>query len=234
MKNLFFFGLLIIALISVQFTQAQTVDEIVDNYVNALGGKEKLMSLKTVKLEGSMSAQGTDLTLITTKSHGVGVRLDIEVMGTSNYQVANMTKGATFWPARGNDAPEEMEPDQYKSYVNQMDLQGALCNYKEKGNAVELVGKEKVEGEDANNLKITYKNGVVVNYFIDVKTSRLVKSVSKVSMQGQEMEMSTSYSNYKQNPDGYWFPYTVTQMQGTVTYDKISTNMPVDEGIFKN
>lgn len=234
MKNLFILGLLIIALVSVQFAQAQTVDEIVDNYLNALGGKEKMMALKTVKMEGSMSTQGTDLTITSTKSHLVGVRLDIDVMGTSNYQVANMTKGSTFWPARGNDAPEEMEPEQYKSYVNQMDVQGALCNYKEKGTTVELIGKEKVEGDEAYNLKITYKNGLVVNYFIDSKSYRLVKSLSKVNVQGQEMEVSTSYSNYKQNTDGYWFPYSVTQMQGTIVYDKISTNIPVDESIFKN
>lgn len=221
-------------MVMVQFTQAQTVDEIVDKYVAALGGKEKMMALKTVKMEGSMSTQGVDLTLTSTRSHMIGIRLDIEVMGTSNYQVANTTKGSAFWPIRGQTAPEDMEPDQFKSAQNQMDLQGALVNYKDKGTNVELIGKETVDGSEAYNLKVTYKNGVVANYFIDSKTSRLVKTSGKQTVNGSEMEITTSYSDYKQNTDGYWFPYSITNMQGTIVYDKIQTNIPIDESIYKN
>ena len=175
MKNLAILGLFIMAMILVQFAHAQTADEVVDKYIAALGGKEKLMSLKTVKMEGSMSVQGTDLTITATRSHMVGMRMDIEVMGMSNYQVANTTKGASFWPVQGMDAPVDMEPEQYKSVSNQLDLHGALCNYKEKGHTVELLGSEKVDGNDAHKLKVTFKNGVVSNYFIDAKTGRLLK-----------------------------------------------------------
>lgn len=234
MKNLAILGLFIMAMILVQFAHAQTADEVVDKYIAALGGKEKLMSLKTVKMEGSMSVQGTDLTITATRSHMVGMRMDIEVMGMSNYQVANTTKGASFWPVQGMDAPVDMEPEQYKSVSNQLDLHGALCNYKEKGHTVELLGNEKVDGNDAHKLKVTFKNGVVSNYFIDAKTGRLLKTTGMAKVQGEEMEVSSTYSDYKQNADGYWFAYSVSQMQGTIIYDKISTNIPVDESIFKN
>lgn len=222
------------AMVFVQFAHAQTADEVVDKYIAALGGKEKLMSLKTIKMEGSMSTQGVDLTIVNTRSHMVGTRMDIEVMGTQNYQVANPTKGSSFWPVRGMDAPEEMPAEQFKSAVNQLDVQGALCNYKEKGTTVELIGKETVDGAETNKLKITYKNGVVINYFIDTKTNRLVKTAGTMNVNGQDMEVSTGYGDYKQNADGYWFAYSVTNMQGTITYEKISTNIPVDESIFKN
>ena len=234
MRNLIIFGLFVMAMIVVQFAQAQTVDEIVDKNIAAMGGKEKLMSLKTVKMEGTMSVQGTDLTITNTRSHMTGIRLDIDVMGTSNYQVANTTKGAAFWPVRGMDAPQDMEPDQFKSAQNQMDLQGSFCNYKDKGTTIELIGKETVDGSEANKLKITYKNGVVSTYFIDTKTNRLVKSSGMMNVNGQEMEVVTSYADYRQNADGYWFAYSITTQQGTITYDKITTNMPVDESIFKN
>ncbi|CAN5890776.1 hypothetical protein BH11BAC4_BH11BAC4_26800 [soil metagenome] len=234
MKNLIIFGLFVMALICVQFAQAQTVDEIVDKNVAAMGGKEKLMSLKTVKMEGTMSTQGFELAITNTRTNMVGVRLDIEVNGSTNYQVANTTKGSAFWPVRGMDAPEEMEPAQFKSAQNQMDLQGALCNYKAKGTTVELAGKETVDGAEANKLKVTFKNGIVINYFIDTKTDRLVKSTGMVNTNGQEMEVVTTYSGYKQNADGYWFAYEVTTQQGTISYEKISTNIPIDESIYKN
>ena len=234
MKNLAILGLFIMAMILVQFAHAQTADEVVDKYIASLGGKDKLMSLKTVKMEGSMSVQGTDLTITATRSHMVGMRMDIEVMGMSNYQVANTTKGASFWPVQGMDAPVDMEPEQYKSVSNQLDLHGALCNYKEKGHTVELLGNEKLDGNDTHKLKVTFKNGVVSTYYIDAKTGRLLKTTGMAKVQGEEMEVSSTYSDYKQNADGYWFAYSVTQMQGTIVYDKISTNIPVDESIFKN
>ena len=236
MKNLIVFGLFVLAMVLVQFVQAQTqtVDEIVDKYINALGGKEKMIALKTVKMEGSLSTQGIDITLTNTRSHGIGMRVDFEAMGTSNYRVANTTKGSVFMPAMGMTAPDDMPEDQFKSAINQMDLQGALCNYKEKGTSIELIGKEMVEGAEANNLKVTFKNGVITNYYIDSKTSRLVKSSSRQSMNGQEMDVVTSYADYRQNGDGYWFPYSTTNQQGTIVYDKIQTNIPVDESIYKN
>jgi len=175
-----------------------------------MGGKEKLATLKSVKMSGTMSVQGTDISLTLTKVHLTGMRMDIEAMGTSNYQLANNAKGWIFMPVMGMDSPKEMDADQYKTSINQMDVQGNLFNYKEKGTTVELVGKEMVDGSEANKIKTTFKNGESATYFIDTKTNR------------------------KQNADGYWFAYSMTNSQGTIIYDKIETNVPVDEKIFSN
>ena len=48
----------IVALISTQSIKAQTLDEVVNNYEIANGGKEKLLSLKSVKMIGSIDVQG--------------------------------------------------------------------------------------------------------------------------------------------------------------------------------
>ncbi len=234
MKNLIILGLFIIAMVLVQFTQAQTVDEIIDKYIAALGGKEKLLALKTIKMEGNLSTQGIDVSITSTRSHMVGVRIDFEAMGTSNYRVANPTKGTVYMPAMGMSAPEDMPDDQYKSMANQMDVQGALVNYKEKGTTVEFLGNEKVDAADAYKLKVTFKNGVVTNYYIDTKSHRLIKSASRQNMNGEEVNVETTYSDFRQNTDGYWFPYNSVNMQGTTTFDKIQTNIPVDENIYKN
>jgi len=53
-------------------------------------------------------------------------------------------------------------------------------------------------------------------------------------VQGQEMDVETSFADFKQNADGYWFPYTINTMQGAITFEKIETNVPVDEKLFKN
>lgn len=209
---------------------AQTVDEIINKYVTAMGGKEKLASLKTVKMTGSMNDGAVTLTL--TRSQMIGTRTDIEFNGNSYYQFANNKKGQVLMPPM-TDA-EEMDAETYKSFENQVDIQGGLFNYKEKGNTVELVGTEKVGAADAYHLKLTFKNGRISNYYIDKATNRLVKTSGKTFMNGQEMDTESTFTDYKQNADGYWFPYTITSTRGPIVFSKIETNIPVDEKIYAN
>lgn len=233
MRNLFIFGLFIIALVMVQSAQAQTADDIIDKYINALGGKAKLVTLNSVKMTGSLNVQGTDVAVTITKLHNVGVRSDFEVMGTSNYQIIAVNKGVTFMPVQGMSSPTDMTEDQIKAGQTQLDVQSVLLDYKTKGTTVELAGTEKIGDEDNYKLKITFKNGVVTNYFIGSKNFRLNKSSGKRNVNGEDVEVETTYTNYKQNADGYWFAYTNGTMQGEINFDKIETNIKVEESIFK-
>jgi hypothetical protein len=233
MKPIMIFGLFIMAMVVAQFAQAQTADDVVNKYLTAMGGKEKLNSLKTVKMEGNLSVMGNDVAIIMTKKHLVGMRMDISVMGTENYQIVTPTKGIVFMPVQGMSEPTEMPAEQLKSASTQLDIQGTLVDYKEKGSTIELIGKEKVDGEDCFNLKVTYKSGLVSTFFISEKTGFIVKTSGKRAVNGEEIEVATTYSNYKQNGDGYWFAYTAVNMQGQTDYSKIDTNVAVDENIFK-
>ena len=233
MKPLMIFGLFIMAIVFAQFAHAQTADDIIAKYVTAMGGKEKITSLNTVKMEGNMSVMGNDVAIVMTKKHLVGMRMDISVMGTENYQIVTPAKGMVFMPVQGMSEPTEMTADQLKSAQSQLDIQGALLDYKEKGTTVELAGKETVDGEESYNLKVTYKSGLVSNYYISSKTSFIIKTTGKRNINGEEVEVATTFSNYKQNADGYWFAYTSTNMQGTIDYSKIDANVVVDENIFK-
>ncbi len=230
MKNLFISALFLTALAVGQYATAQTVDEIVKLNIEAMGGAEKIASLKTLKMEGTLNTQGVDVMITSTTAHLKGMRVDIEVMGTSNYQVANTTEGWVYMPVMGMSTAQKMDDEQFKAAQNQMDLTGTFLNYKEKGTTIELAGKE----SDAYKLNVVYKNGIKKTVFIDIKTNRIIKSLGITKVNGEDTETETTMSDYKQNADGYWFPYSVSTMQGTTLYDKISTNVTVDEGIFKN
>jgi len=232
MKTLMISGLLIITMTLAQTLQAQTANDVVNKYIAAMGGREKLASLKTVKAEGSLTVQGTDVAMVITKKHLAGMRVDISVMGTENYQILTPAKGTIFMPVQGMSEPTVMPDEQLKAGQSQLDLEGPLVNYEDKGTTVELAGIENVDGENCYNLKVTDKNGITTNYFISANTSFIVKTIGKRVMNGEEIDVSTNYSNYKQNADGFWFPYSTTNMQGTTDFSKIDTNIPVDESIF--
>jgi outer membrane lipoprotein-sorting protein len=225
-------GLLAIAaLVSAQAINAQTIDEVVTKYVDALGGKEKLASLKSARMEGALNVSGTDVALIITKLNMTGQRNDIVAMGMSGYQVYTPAAGWTYMPFMGQSSPEAMKDEEVKTGAGMLDLQGALFNYKEKGNQLELLGKENAENTDCYKVKATLKSGRVMTYFIDSKTYFIVKSVATQNVPGEE-EVVNTYANYKANENGYIFPFTNTIARGEITFSKIETNVAVDEKIF--
>ncbi len=234
MKSLMIFCLFLLCLVLVQFTQAQTADEVIDKYIAAIGGKEKMLALKTVKMDGSLSVQGFDVGVVTTIAHGVGSRTDISVPGMGEgYQIMTPTKGWNFMPFQGQTAPEEATEEQVKAGQNGLDLQSPFLNYKEKGNTVELLGKEKTEGKDCYKLKLTNKFGKVTTVFIDTVTNYRIKSVTSVEVNGEKMDVESVFSDFKKNADGYVFAYSQTSPRGTITYSSIEVNKPVDPNIFK-
>ena len=214
---------------------AQTADEIVAKNIEAMGGAAKLSALTSVKRSGNLSTQGMDIPMTMTVSHLKGMRVDIEIMGTSNYQILTPEKGFMFFPIQQMTEPKELDAETVKAGQSQLDVQGPLFNYKEKGNTVEYVATEKVDGADAYKLKLTGKSGKTSYYFIDTKSNRIVKTTGKSKgPDGGEVDVETMFSDYKQTADGYWFAYSTTTPQGPIVFDKIETNVKVDENIFKN
>jgi|GWRWMinimDraft_5_1066013.scaffolds.fasta_scaffold07746_2 hypothetical protein len=233
MKKLMNFLCFLMTLITVQVTQAQTVDEIINKHIDAIGGKEKMMALNSVKFEGSLNTQGFDVVLVVTVLNGKGARTDISVPGMSEgYRIVTPTKGWNFLPFQGMTGPEDAPDDQVQSGQSQLDIQSPLLNYAAKGHKVELLGNEKVDGADCYKLKITYKNGKVSTLFINTTSYYKVKSISKTNVGGQEMDLETTFTDFKKLPEGYVFPYSSTNQSGTIIYSSIEVNKPVDEKIF--
>jgi len=227
-------GLLTLAaLINVQSTKAQTADEIIGKYETALGGKEKLLAIKSVKMVGNLNVQGMDVGVTTTALNGVGSRNDISVPGMGEgFQVVNATKGWDFMPFMGQANPEEISADQAKAAQGLLDLQGVLVNYKEKGSQVELLGKEKVDTAECYKLKVTNKQGVVSTLYIDATTYYRVKNITKMKTANGDADVETGYGDFKKTADGYVFPFSQTMERGTIVFSSIDVNKPVDEKIF--
>lgn len=233
MRHLMMFAILVLLLVSVQFSKAQSVDEIIDKHIAALGGKEKLLSLISLKMEGSMNMQGMDISVTNTIKQQVGSRLDISVPGMGEgYQILNTSKGWNFMPFQGQSSPEEVPEQDVKLDQTKLDVQGVLVNYKEKGTTVTLEGQEKIDNVACYKLKVTTKNGKTTTLFIDGTTYYRVKSISTIKTPEGEQESETTYADFKKNADGFTFPYSQSNSRGTIIFSNIETNKPVDEGIF--
>jgi len=215
---------------------AQTVDEIIDKHIEAVGGKDKIAALKSVRMETNLSIQGQDIPVIQTRVHNVGQRVDITAMGMEGFVINTPTAGWTFMPFMGQSAAEAMPEDQVKIGAEQLDLQGPFFNYKEKGHTVELLGKEAVDGTESYKIKLTTKGGRTSTYYIDPTNYYIIRLVLKAPVMGQEQEITVGFSDFKKSEDGYVFPHSISNAFGqgdTSTVTKVEINKPVDEKLFK-
>lgn len=224
----------VIFILSLQFVQAQTLDEIINKNIDAMGGKEKIMTLSSALMTGTFTPPGAAaIDIITTKKHTVGSRIDIEANGTNNYQIITPTNGWIFTPVQGDKEPRPLLDDQFKAGQVLLDLHGPFVNYKEKGNIIEMAGKDTVNGTVCYKLKVTSPNTNVTVYSVDSKSYFIVKASTKMFQFGALEDVVTMYSDFKKNADGFWFAYTNVSPRGQTHYDKIETNVPVDVNIFK-
>ncbi len=219
-------------LFSASVFYAQSVDEIVDKHLEAMGGKDKLKSLTTVMMEGKVSAQGMEIPMNTMISNKKGFRLEFSVMGMDAWIIMRPDSGWTFMPFQGQTSPEAIPEDQLKEGVDKLDLSSELCDFKEKGHTVEYLGLDDVEGTECHKLKCVTKNGKLSYYFLDPESYYIVKSISKERAGGREFNAETKFSNYKKVEGGFIFPHTIESMNGPVEMIKITVNKPIPDSKF--
>jgi outer membrane lipoprotein-sorting protein len=214
--------------------QAQTADEIVNKYINAIGGKDKLEQIKTVYMENTVQVMGNEGPSKTSVVNGKAFRLESEVNGQKMVQVFTDKGGWQINPFMGATTPTPLPDDLYKQSKGQMDVTGPLYNYAAKGNKVELVGKE----GNLYKLKVTNQDSVESNWFIDDASYYLVKMTKSAQMMGQTMEVSINFSDFKKTDFGIVFPYTTEVSYGgqfniTSTLKKVEVNKTIDPAIFE-
>lgn len=226
-------SLLPLLLIIVSFCHAQTVDEIVDKHVAAIGGKDAWKKVNTIIQQATVKVQGADVDVVTTLVNGKGMRQNISVMGMTGFQIMTPVAGWNFFPFQGQTKPEAATPEDVKENIDELDTQGSLIDYKEKGHTLEYLGKDDVDGTEAYKLKITHKNGKVQTLFIDPSTYYLIRVVSKQKANGQEVEVTTNFNDYRKLPEGIVMPMSLQLPFGQMKVSKVEINKVVDENIFK-
>ncbi len=215
--------------------QAQSVEEVIDKHVAAMGG-DKYSGIKGVKMEATAQIMGMDLPSTTTIVQGRGMRSETTVQGSAIVQAIDGETGWMINPMAGQTTATAIPEDQVKMSAGQLDLTG-LYNYKAKGHKAELMGEETVEGAPVYVVKVDMANGATATHYISKDTYYILKSVINTEVQGQAVEVKNNYSNFKQ-VDGVTFPF-MTEIESpalpgvmTMMVKNVQVNPTVDESIF--
>jgi outer membrane lipoprotein-sorting protein len=218
---------------------AQTVDEVIAKNIQARGGMDKLKSIKSIKTTATMTmGPGMEAPGVMVQKRPEMARLEFTIQGLTAVQAYDGSKAWQIMPFMGKKDAELMSGDETKEMEETADLDGPLVDYKTKGNTVELLGKEKIEGTDAFKLKVTLKNGDVQTEYIDADSFLEIKEETKRMVRGTEKEFESSIGDYKE-VDGIIFPFAVesgikgTDQKQKITISKIELNVPADDTMFK-
>jgi outer membrane lipoprotein-sorting protein len=213
---------------------AQTADEVIAKHIEALG-----KAVKTIRMTGKMTlGPGIEAPVVLELKRPNLLRMDITVQGMVGSQAYDGTTGWTLMPFQGSKVPQQMAADELKMTQEQADLDGPLVDYAAKGNTIELLGKETIEGSDAHKLKVTLKNGVVRTIYIDAEHFLQIKDESKRTIRGTEVDTDTILGDYK-DVDGMMFPHAIDSGQKgspqrqKLMVEKIELNVPIDDARFK-
>lgn len=236
MRNLLLSGLFLFITIAVQ---AQTVEEIITKHIEATGGKA-WNDIKTMKTEAKISVQaapGMEIPMTMTVVNKKSARIDVSVMGMTQSSCINGDQGWANNPFAGQTDAEPLTADQVKEMKDMTDLAGSLRSYKEKGFAVELVGKEDLEGTEVLKVKVVVSPTKTEYSLIDPSNWYEIKNITVSTVDGKEVSAESIFSNFKQ-VNGITIPHTIEQenpMMGssTTTITNIIMNDPVDEKIFE-
>jgi outer membrane lipoprotein-sorting protein len=226
-----------IAMFMAVSASAQTADEIISTYVQAIGGKDVLNKITSVYTESTMEVMGMQIIGKTTILNGKGMKQEMEVMGSTMTTCLTDKGGWTINPMAGGTEPVDMPAEQFNSAKDQLIVGAPFINYMQNGSKSELLGTEAVGAVNAYKIKLTDSNNKSSVYFFDPKTFFLLKSIQQSDNQGQMVENIIIFSDYKAT-NGYTMPYKMEmdmnagQMAMTMTVTKVELNKQVDEAIF--
>src|SRR5690625_192251 len=200
-----------------------TAENVINTYIEAIGGKDKLQNVKNITSEASMTMQGMPLTMKTTVTTDRQYLLEVSMSGmVVQKQVFDGEKGYQSAQGQRLDFDEEQAAAIKQTALPFPELEAKNAT---------LVGAEFVNGKPA----YVIQNGKT-KWFYDQETGLKVLERITQEMQGQEFSTNTYFSDYKEF-EGIMLPTKSTTeiapgMEAEANVDSYMINESLDEGMF--
>ena len=241
LQNLFL--VMIVSLMTISLN-AQSVEEIIGNYLENTGGAENWENVKGIRMNASINQMGMEIPIEMVQLKDK-MYTKISIQGQEIKQ--GVFDGETLWSTNFMSMKaEKNDQEDVDNIKNELaEFPDPFLNYKDKGFTVELMGTETVEGSDVFKIKLTKKPMVVdgeevpnvsIYYFDSENFVPIMVHEEVMSGPGKGMIMESKMSDY-QEVEGLYFPFSMTQgvkdQPGQpITIESIELNPSIDDSEF--
>jgi hypothetical protein len=206
-----------------------SAEQVIEKYIQAIGGKEKLMAIKDESLSMEASVQGMTLEMVSLKKDPGKVKISVTAMGNEvQSQVFDGKKGKVT--QQGQSAA--MDEKELKKAEGEALIFPEL-HYAKLGYKLSYKGTEAVNGNEAHKVIIEDPQGNKETTYFDVKTGFMVKNVET----SEEGTQTTEFADY-QEQNGIFAPRKVV-IAGVLPFPlefkvkSIEWNKGLDDAKFK-
>lgn len=206
-----------------------TAAEVIERYLNAIGGPEAIETIQDVTTTATAAIQGMELKMVTRQK--APNKLLVETMMGNNVvskQVFDGAKGKVTSPMGEQELEGEM--------LEQMKEGSAIIaetNFLKEGYSIELQGVETIDNRECYKIIVTRPSGNESTAYYAVADGLKYREVSSTP-QGN---MVTNIKDYKE-VEGFMFPQAISQSVGPqnfeVTIDSIEINSEMEDAVFEN
>lgn len=214
---------------------AQSLDDLIGKYLNAHGA-DKWRQVQSMKVTATVDTQGRTIPMTVISKRPNFVRQEVTINGAA---VVEAYDGSTVWGINPqvSSAPQRIEGPQATALAEQADFDLVLLDYKRKGYDAELVGKAKAGDRDAYDVRVTLKDGVVQDYFIDAATFLEDRVETHITRGGRTLNSSSEPGDFR-SVDGVMMAFTITQQAAgmppvVLHVQKIEFNVPAPDDLFR-
>jgi len=204
-----------------------TAEAVVENYIKAIGGREKLESIKDMSVKGEMKMGPMSINVEQAYKNNTMFAMSMVMNGQVLQAIKyNGTSAKVMAQGQENQANAEQLKG-FKMQANmfaELDLEGL-------GFSSKLVGTEKVDGKKTFKLEVVGTDGITKYDFYCATTGLKLKTVA----QQNGATVTMLYNDYK-DVEGLKFPFsTITQMgpqEMPLTITSLELNKNINDELF--
>jgi hypothetical protein len=208
------------------------VEDVIENYIDAIGGKAALDKVKTIETNLTLSMMGQSLDATILQKAPNKSKLTISMLGqVFQEQIFDGTNGAVVQQGQ----TMKMEGKDLQGLAEQSMMFPELA-YTTNDYELTLSGIEKVEGTDAYKVVVIAPSGNKVTEYYDINSGLKIRSIGVLESPQGNITQTTDYSDYKA-AGGVMIPHTLNQATGPqnlkMTVKDIKVNGGIDDAAFE-
>jgi predicted Zn-dependent peptidase/phosphotransferase system IIB component len=197
-----------------------TVEQVLNKYVEAIGGKENILKVKdkTTKMSGAM--QGTNITM--TQSQKAPNKF---------YQLVDFGVGqqtTVFDGKKGKSSAMGQELNMTPEQIEQMKFGTlySMLEYAKNNVKTELTGMETINNKDAYRVTFTYPSGKKATNYYDVNSGLLIRTIGE----GAGATQTVDFDDYR-DVQGVKYPFKMSVVTPQGAIDLITSSIEVNTNL---